>query len=158
MAKLVEDLLVGFHVPVFSGSPRKKLLSTPKFLLFDLGVRHTAAGLTPSPDLVAANPGPLFEQWVGIELWKRLQYLGDGSLSYLRTRDGAEIDFIVERGGRLTPIEVKWSENPALTDARHLLSFCAEHPKHASQGYIICRCTRPLQRHEKITALPWFCL
>lgn len=156
--QLLEDMFVGFRVPVFTGSPRKKLLSTPKFQLFDLGVRHTAAGLKPSPDLVDANPGPLFEQWVGIELWKRLQYLGEGSLSYLRTRDGAEIDFIVKYRGRVTPIEVKWSENPTLTDARHLLSFCAEHPKQAPQGYIICRCSRPLQLHEKITALPWYCL
>jgi predicted AAA+ superfamily ATPase len=156
--QLLEDMFVGFRVPAFTGSPRKKLLSTPKFLLFDLGVRHTAAGLTPSTDLVNAHPGPLFEQWVGIELWKRLQYLGEGSLSYLRTRDGAEIDFIVEQGKSLIPIEVKWSEHPTLSDARHLLNFCKEHPKQARQGYIICRCPRPLQLHENITALPWHCL
>lgn len=71
----LKDMFVGFRVPVFTKSPRKKLLSTPKFLFFDLGVRHAAAGLTPSGDLVNASPGPLLEQWVGIELWKRLQYL-----------------------------------------------------------------------------------
>jgi predicted AAA+ superfamily ATPase len=156
--QLLEDMFVGFRVPVFRKSPRKKLLSTPKFLLFDLGVRHAAAGLTPSEDLVNANPGPLLEQWVGIELWKRLQYLGNGTLSYQRTRDGAEVDFIVERGGTLTPIEVKWTENPAVSDARHLLKFLAEHPRQARQGYVICRCARPLQLHEKVTALPWHCL
>jgi len=156
--QLLEDMFVGFRVPVFTKSPRKKLLSTPKFLLFDLGVRHAAAGLTPSEDVVNANPGPLLEQWVGIELWKRLQYLGDAALSYQRTRDGAEVDFIVERGGTLTPIEVKWTENPTASDARHLLTFLREHPRQARQGYVICRCARPLQLHEKITALPWHCL
>ncbi|MGH7536800.1 MAG: DUF4143 domain-containing protein, partial [Gemmatimonadales bacterium] len=95
---------------------------------------------------------------VGIELWKRLQYLGAAALSYQRTRDGAEVDFIVERGGTLTPIEVKWTENPAASDARHLLTFLGEHPRQARQGYIICRCARPLRLHEKITALPWHCL
>jgi hypothetical protein len=34
------------------------------------------------------------EQWVGVELWKRLTYLGDGSLSHFRTKDGAEVDFV----------------------------------------------------------------
>ena len=58
----------------------------------------------------------------------------------------------------LTPIEVKWSENPTLQAARHLLSCLGEHPKQAKQGYIVCRCARPAQLHEKITALPWFCL
>ena len=108
--------------------------------------------------MVKANPGPLLEQWVGIELWKRLQYLGQGTLYHQRTKDGAEVDFIVERAGRLTPIEVKWTEHPTLTDARHLLTFLKEKPRQAKQGYIICRCPRPLQLHDKVTALPWSCL
>lgn len=156
--QLLEDMFVGFRVPVFSRSPRKNLLSTPRFFLFDLGVRHAAAGMKPSTDLVHANPGPLFEQWVGIELWKRLQYLGGGTLFYQRTRDGAEVDFVVERGGRLTPIEVKWTERPSVSDARHLITFLNEHPRQGRQGYIICRCERPLQLSDRITALPWNCL
>jgi predicted AAA+ superfamily ATPase len=93
--QLLEDMFIGFRVLAYSRSPRKNLLSTPKLLLFDLGVRHTAAGLTPSEDLVQAHPGPLLEQWVGIDLWKRLQYLGDGTLYYQGTREGAEVEFIV---------------------------------------------------------------
>ena len=156
--QLLEDMFVGFRVEAFSRSPRKALLSTPKFLFFDLGVRHAAAGLRASPDVVLVNPGVFFEQWVGIELWKRLQYLGEGRLFHLRTKDGAEVDFIVERAGTLTPIEVKWSERPTVRDARHLVTFLAEHPQKAKQGYVICRCSTPLRLHEQITALPWFCL
>ena len=156
--QLLEDMFLGFRLPAFSGSPRKNLLSTDRFLFFDLGIRHAAAGLRPSADVVLANPGPVFEQWVGVELWKRLQYLGTGTLHYQRTHDGAEVDFIVARDGRLTPIEVKWTENPSLSDARHLLTFLGEHPKQARHGYIVCRCPRPLRLHDKVTALPWFCL
>ncbi|MGO9200444.1 MAG: ATP-binding protein, partial [Limisphaerales bacterium] len=156
--QLLEDMFVGFRIEAFSRSSRKALLSTPKFLFFDLGVRHAAAGLTATPDVVKVNVGGFFEQWIGIELWKRLQYLGEGKLYHLRTKDGAEVDFIIDRGGTLTPIEVKWSENPTVQDARHLLTFLGEHPKQAKQGYIVCRCSRPAQLHEKITALPWFCL
>jgi predicted AAA+ superfamily ATPase len=156
--QLLEDMFLGFRLPAFSRSSRKNLLSTDRFLFFDLGVRHAAAGLRPSRDTVMANPGPLFEQWVGIELWKRLQYLRHGALHYLRTKDGAEVDFIIERENRLTPVEVKWTEHPDLSDARHLLTFLREHPKQAKHGYLICRCLRPLQLHDQVTALPWFCL
>ena len=156
--QLLEDMFLGFRLPAFSGSARKNLLSTDRFFFFDLGVRHAAAGIVAGPDTARANPGPFFEQWVGVELWKRLQYLGGGKLSYLRTKDGAEVDFIVEHGGRLAPIEVKWTENPSLTDARHLLTFLREHPRKAKHGYIVCRCDRPLRLHDKVTALPWFCL
>jgi len=156
--QLLEDMFVGIRIEAFSRSSRKVLLSTPKFLFFDLGVRHAAAGLTATPDVVKVNPGPFFEQWVGLELWKRLQYLGEGKLYHLRTKDGAEVDFIIERGGTLTPIEVKWSDKPSVQDARHLLTFLGEHPKQAKQGYIVCRGSRPAQIHDRITALPWFCL
>lgn len=156
--QLLEDMFIGFQVPAFSGSKRKNLLSTPKFLFFDLGVRHGAAGLAASPEIVKVNPGVFFEQWVGIELWKRLQYLGGGQLHYLRTRDGMEIDYIVEHGGKLMPVEVKWTEKPSGSDARHLRTFLSEHPKKAEQAYIICRCSRPMEVCEDVTALPWFCL
>ncbi|MCW5560035.1 MAG: ATP-binding protein [Verrucomicrobiae bacterium] len=156
--QLLDDMFLGFRLPAYSGSPRKNLLSTDRFFFFDLGVRHAAAGLNAGPDTVRANPGPLFEQWVGIELWKRLQYLRTGTLYYLRTKDGAEVDFIVEREGRLAPIEVKWTDRPTLSDARHLLTFLREHPKNAPHAYIICRCEHPLRLHDKVTALPWFCL
>ena len=129
--QLLEDMFIGFRVTAFSGSPRKSLLSTERFFIFDVGVRNAAAELPLEAAAVRANPGPLFEQWVGIELWKRLQYLGGGKLHYLRSKAGAEVDFIVARGGRLIPIEVKWTEHPRPGDARHLLTFLNEHPKRA---------------------------
>jgi predicted AAA+ superfamily ATPase len=156
--QLLEDMFVGFRVPAYARSPRKNLLSTPRFFFFDLGVRHAAAGLRPSRNAAMAQPGPFFEQWVGIELWKRLQYLGSGTLFHLRTKDGAEVDFVIERGNRLTPIEVKYTEHPTLRDARQLLVFLEEKPKAASTGYVICRAPRPLRLHEKIIAIPWSCL
>ncbi len=156
--QLLEDMFLGFRVTAFSGSPRKNLLSTERLYFFDVGVRHAAAELPLQPATVKANPGPIFGQWVGVGLWKRLKYIGAGKLHYLRTKAGAEADFIIERAGRFTPVEVKWTENPSLSDARHLLTFLDEHPKRAKHGYIICRCQAPLRLHDNITALPWFCL
>ena len=155
--QILEDMFIGFSIPAFTGSTRKYLLSTPKFFFFDLGVRNAAAGLRISGNDVLANPGPLFEQWVGIELWKMLKYSGDGSLYHYRTKDGAEIDYILETGGELIPIEVKWTERPSPGDARHMLKFISEN-KRSKSGIIICRCPRPMKLHEKITALPWNCL
>ncbi|WCJ60939.1 DUF4143 domain-containing protein [Fontisphaera persica] len=48
--QLLADMFVGVWIEAFSRSPRKSLLATPKFLFFDLGVRHAAAGLTPTPN------------------------------------------------------------------------------------------------------------
>jgi len=62
--QLLEDMFVGVRVEAFSRSSRRALLSTPKFLIFDLGLRHAAAGLTATRDVVKVNPGGFFEQWV----------------------------------------------------------------------------------------------
>ncbi len=154
--QLLEDMFLGFRIQAFSGSSRKSLLSTERFCFFDLGVRHATAELPVRSEMVLGNPGPVFEQWVGIELWKRLKYLGTGKLCYLRTKAGAEVDFIIEREGRLTPVEVKWTENPSRTDARHLVAFLEEQPQRAAHGYVICRCAVPMRLHDRVTALPWF--
>lgn len=156
--QLLEDMFVGIRIPAYSKSRRKNVLSTPKFLLFDLGVRHAASGITPSIDIVKADPGRYFEQWVGLELWRRLQYLGEGKLHHQRTKDGAEVDYIVEFKGKLIPIEVKWTEHPSLSDARHMVTFLNENSKNAKQGYVICRSPRRLALSDQITALPWWLL
>jgi uncharacterized protein len=156
--QLLEDMFVGFSVPAFSKSPRKNLLSTPKFFFFDLGVRHAAAGLRPSRNLVRAHPGPYLEQWVGTELWKRLTYLGEGSLFHYRTKDGAEIDFVIERRGKYTPVEVKSTEHPTPKDARHVITFLSDHPRQARHGFVVCLAPRPVALHERVTAIPWSCL
>ena len=107
-----------------------------------IGLNQTAA--------VRANPGPVFEQWMGVEHWKRLKYLGSGKLHYLRPKTGAEVDFIIEREGKLTPLEAKWTGHPSLTDARHLLTFPGEHPKQAKCGYLVCRCQAPLIKMDAV--------
>jgi uncharacterized protein len=132
-------MFMGFRIQAFSGSPRKNVLSTPRFLFIDAGIRHVAAGIPPGSGAVAADPGRVFEQWVGAELYKRLAYLRKGNLSYFRTKSRAEVDYIVDIDGKFIPIEVKWTERPSSIDARHLITFMQEQHR-TGQGYIVCRC------------------
>jgi len=154
--QLLEDMFTGFSLPAFSGSARKSVVSSPRFFFFDLGVRNAAAGIPLVEDTVNAIPGSLFEQFVATQLWRKLSYTGSGQLSYYRTTDGAEVDLILESEGELIPIEVKWTENPSLRDARHLKTFIAEHAQRCRRGYIISRCPYVLALDEAITALPWW--
>ncbi|MBM4035951.1 MAG: ATP-binding protein [Planctomycetes bacterium] len=156
--QILEDMFVGFRVEAFSGRARSRLVTSPRFYFFDPGVRHAAAELPLEPGTILANPGGAFEQWVAVELWKRLQYRQEGRLYYWRTRGGAEVDFVIERAGRYTPIEAKWADSPTSADARHLHSFLAEHPDRADSGYVVCRCPRPMQLSDRVLALPWWML
>ena len=155
--QLLEDMFIGFHVPAYSNSPRKNLLSTPRFFFFDMGIRHAASGIVPDINVVRAEPGKYFEQWVGMEIWKRLQCRGDGRLHHFRTKDGAEVDYVVELGNEIIPIEVKWKANPSLRGVPHLAAFVKEN-RRVKTGYVVCRCPRPARLSDSIVALPWQCL
>ena len=156
--QLLEDMFIGFTVSAFSGSARKSVLSSPRFFFFDNGIRNAAAGLPLTIDTVNADPGRLFEHWLGCQLWRTLSYEGSGTLSYYRTTDGAEIDFIVENSEGILPIEVKWTESPSIRDTRHLRTFIKEHSPRCKRGIIISRCPYKLALDETITALPWWAL
>lgn len=153
--QVLEDTYVGFRIPPF-GRSRKKILKAPRFLIFDLGVRHVLAELPLSESLLKIDAGHIFEQWVLTELYYRCRYLGSPyKLSTWRTTTGAEVDAIIETAEEAIPIEIKWTENPSESDARHIEKFIELHGGLAHRGYLICRCPRKQQLTRRVTAIPW---
>jgi predicted AAA+ superfamily ATPase len=156
--QLLEDMFIGFTVPSFSGSEQKSLVSAGRFYFFDMGVRNAAAGIRIDESIISLDPGHFFEQWVGMALFRKLSYAGEGRLSHYRTRGGAKIDFILERDDAWIPIEAKWTQSPSVKDARHLRTFIDDSRGRARKAYIVCRCSRPQRLDEHITAIPWWLL
>ncbi len=153
--QVLEDTHVGLRVRVF-GRSRKRVLQAPRFLLFDLGVRHVLAGLPVDDVLLKLDPGHLFEQWVLAELWYRCQARGRGhALATWTTASGAEVDAIVETPEEAIPVEVKWTDRPTPADARYVETFLDVHPDLARRGYVVCRCPRRQALTQRTTALPW---
>lgn len=154
--QILEDTFTGFWLRPYGKAGRKRLLTTPRFLLFDTGVRNAAAGL-PLERSVLAGEGPrLLEQWVGLELIGRAAYLGRGhEVGFWRTVSGAEVDYVWQGPGSDVPIEVQWTARPQPSDARHLEVFLDQYPRRARRGFVICRCERPQALSERVTALFW---
>jgi predicted AAA+ superfamily ATPase len=107
---ILEDTLLGFHLEAFHHFFRKRLSQKPKFFFFDLGVVHA---LTRTLSLIITPQtsyyGEIFEQFLIVEIFKLCQYFKpEYRLSYLLTKDGFEIDLIVERPGQsLLMVEIK---------------------------------------------------
>lgn len=152
--RILEDCLIAERIePLTHSKTRKKLTKSEKYLIFDLGVRRLAAreGAQPSRDTF----GRLFEQFVGLELLRSAHAAGPGvAIRFWRDPDGPEVDWVIEVGGRYTPIEVKWTERPAPGDIRHLELFLSEYSS-AVAGYLVCRVPRPVKLSRRVTALPW---
>lgn len=154
--QVLVDTFVGYWIAPYARPGRKQLLSTPRFLFFDLGVRNAAAELPLSRDLLKTQAGSLFEQLVLLELVARTAYLGSGHrVAFWHTRHGAEVDAVVETPRRDIPIEVKWTENPRPTDARHLELFLDAYAARAKHGLLICRVPRAMKLTDRVTAIPW---
>ena len=154
--QLLEDTFVGYRIPAYGSRSRKNILRTPKFLFFDIGVRNAAARLGFTDTLLKTQAGQLFENWVGLELIHRCLFLGRTyRLSFWRTSNRLEVDYVLETPEEVIPIEVKWTENPHESDARHLKKFLKFYPDSSQRAFIICRCERPRRITENITAIPW---
>ena len=52
-------------------------------------------------------------------------------------------------------IEVKYTANPAPSDARGIERFLARFPRLARRGFVVCRVNRPEQLTRRVRAIPW---
>ena len=155
--QVLEDTFVGYRIPAFGAAGRKRVLTTPRFLFFDNGVRNAAARYRFSDDLLHTKMGLLFENWVGQELMHRCLYVGRACrLSFWRTAHGVEVDYVLEIPEEVIPIEVKATKSPTLADASHLKLFLETYPKKARRGFIVCRCRAPRRLSDNIEAIPWW--
>ena len=153
--QVLEDTYVGIRVLPF-GRSRKRIITAPRFLIFDVGLRHVLAELSINHTLLTLDAGHIFEQWVMMELYYRCKIYGKGySLSTWRTRTGAEVDAIIETPEGLIPVEIKYTEKPNPSDARHIETFINLHKDMCQNGYIICRSPSRQKLTDKVTALPW---
>jgi predicted AAA+ superfamily ATPase len=75
---------------------------------------------------------------------------------YWRTSKGAEVDFVIESGNRLLPIEVKSSRQVRYSDVNHLKVFMHEYADLVSGGLLLYDGTESYWVAERILAVPWW--
>ena len=121
--EVLEDTLIVTRIPAWSGSDRAQLISHPKLFLFDLGVRN-ALLRRPTDRPLEDERGLLLEHLVAYELHRRTTSLWpQARLFHYRTRNGAEVDFVLEIGRELWAIEVKSGERAPETEPSGIRSL-----------------------------------
>jgi predicted AAA+ superfamily ATPase len=150
------ETFVGFWLRPYTDRARKRLLTTPRFYLFDTGVRNAASGLSLDLGLRDSDAPRLLEHFVATELFSRASYRGRGcGVTFWRTVSGAEVDFVWQDRVEDIPIEVKWTARPRPEDARHVELFLNTYAPRARRGLLVCRCERPQMLTERVMAVPW---
>ena len=153
---IVEDTLLGFHLPAFQHSFRKRLSQKPKFYFIDIGItralgRRLESTVTPHTD----EYGQLFEHFIILECYKLARYFHpDYRFSYLRTHDDLEVDLVVERPGKpLLLIEIK-SADIVRDDQLHTLQKMARELNDEVETICLTQVPRRLV-FDRVTVYPW---
>ncbi len=108
---LLEETFVIFRLPALSGNPRKEINKSQKIYFWDTGIRNALLKEF-SFSSSRQDIGQLWENFVVAEFAKKnLLEGGKNNLYFWRSRAGSEVDLVIKGGGKLIPIEIKWSKN-----------------------------------------------
>jgi uncharacterized protein len=97
---ILERMRIIALVAPFYSNLSKRLIKSPKIYFIDTGLACRLQGWTSAaPILTSPQQGSLFENLVFSELYKtQLNYQLDWQIFHWRTRDGEEVDFVVQTG------------------------------------------------------------
>ncbi len=141
--------------PWFANRTRS-IVKSPKLYLADTGVLCSLLNIR-SEDALRESPaaGAIWETFVCAQLRGRERRAGRaGSLFFWRDRT-REVDFVVDRGGKLELFEAKWTELPDPSDAVNLefVSKAVGKARVAS-GAVVCRTPNSFPLGKGFRALP----
>ncbi len=105
----------------------KRMVKTPKVYLRDSGLLCFLLNIDEESLAKSPSLGAVWETFLFAEMRKLNAVLAAPvNMWYYRDQRAREIDFVLERGGRLSFVECKWQEHPSRDDARHLLAVHAD--------------------------------
>jgi len=117
-------------IPPYFRNVRKEITKLPVYYFYDLGLRNYSLGIfgqVKDPK----ETGSLFENFV-LNLLKEKILWQPAKIYFWRTKDGAEIDFILDLKREIIPIEVKYKKLKEPKIPRALKSFIKKYqPKRA---------------------------
>jgi uncharacterized protein len=149
---ILEDTLLGFFLKPFHASHRKKMIRHPKFYFVDMGIVFAIKKML-TVDLIEGTPlyGETFEHFIILEIMKAIAYRREEiDVSFFRTSDGVEVDIILEKHGKIIPIEIKSSAEPRKISG--MRSFLKDHT--VERAYCVCQTPRAYVENN-VRFLPW---
>lgn len=120
---ILEDTFIGYLLPPYKKTRKRKSVSMHKFYFFDIGI---ANALTGQWNIIKETTefGRLFEHFIFNEIHSYLKYTEDSRKFYFwRSKNHQEVDFII---GDNTAIEVKAGKEIRNRDLKGLKALCEE--------------------------------
>jgi uncharacterized protein len=147
--QILEDTLLGFQVPSYDATRKRKAISRSKFFLFDIGVVNTLAQrgeIRPKSELF----GKCFEHFLMLEIRAFLGYERKHvPLQYWRSTSGFEVDCVI---GQEWALEFKSTE---LVSDHHLKGLKALKEEKLVKNYAVVSRDTKKRTVDGILIYPW---
>jgi len=131
---LLEQMFIIKLVDPFDSNKKKAIKKMKKVFFLDLGLRNIIINNFNDIDSRQDN-GALFENYVYLEIIKHSDPYS--VINFFRTRDGAEVDFVLNDMYNLSTFEVKFKKLDKTTSYRSLTNFNKE--ENVAKSYVINR-------------------
>lgn len=159
--RLLEDLFLVRRLPAWGTTLASRTGKSPKVHVVDSGLASHLLGITPKK-VTPANPsasiefGHVLETFVFGELSKQASWLDESvSLGHWRTRDGMEVDVVLEfSNGAVLAFEVKAGERLSTTDSRGLRALRDLLGPRLVAGVVLTTGARSYTLDDRIHVLP----
>jgi predicted AAA+ superfamily ATPase len=146
---LLETSFQILRLPAYAVNRGKRLVKSPKLYWSDVGLaRHIAGGPATGAHLENLVLGDLVA-------WREVA-TPRPELFYWRTHNQEEVDFVIEAGNQLLPVEVKATTRPSYHDARHLIAFRTEYGTSVLGGLMLHCGSEVIWLAQGILAAPWW--
>jgi hypothetical protein len=146
-------------VPSFENSKSKSALKMPKGMLRDSGLTHYLAGIETREALLRhPQVGHNFESFVSEEIIKGIQAtrVTRWDYYYFRTKNGAEVDLVLDGSFGILPIEIKLGQQTAVKQLTALRQFVEQHE--LPFGIVVNNNPTVQMLADKIIQIPAGCL
>ena len=146
-----------FELPAYHGNTIKRISSKKKGYFKDSGFACYLQKVESAESLaVSPRMGSIFETWVVNYIHQQFSTFDVIPNSYhWRTSAGAEIDLVIERSGKLYPIEIKCKTNLSKADLSGMRAFRETYQKNGIMpGLVIYAGSEVFKLDENTLAIP----
>lgn len=150
----LEKTFIIHKISPFFKNIRKEISKSPVFYFGDLGLRNYAMGEFGNAS-VSPSTGFLFQNFVFNIIRQKMSYTPT-AVHFWRTKDRAEVDFILDLGAKIIPIEVKFRKLTKPQISKSLRSFITRY--HPAKAFIVHLGSRQetVMGKTEVVVIPFF--
>lgn len=127
----LEETFIIKKLTPFYRNVRSEITKAPVYYFYDTGMRNSQLGLFGLPSIPASLSGHLFENVIFNTLRGHIHFVPT-RIHFWRSKDKAEVDFVVDTVQEIIPVEVKYSHLREPEMSRSFRSFIEKYmPKKA---------------------------